>query len=86
MKKAILAALAATLLGGGAAQAQDPDAKWFVLRHDQTSDCWSALMIQMNGEYHHAFARIAGGPYATKAEALDREKALENEGTCRTAT
>lgn len=74
----ILFVLAVSL---GPAQAAE-DAKWFVLRHDQTGDCWTALLIEINGDYRHEFAQKAGGPYDTKAEALRREKDLEQKGTC----
>ncbi len=40
------------------------------------------MLIQVNGEYAHAFAQLAGGPYNTKKEARDREDALEKEGVC----
>jgi hypothetical protein len=58
------------------------DAKWFVLRHDQTGNCWTALLIEIQGSYRHAFAQKAGGPYETKLEARKREEQLEKEGTC----
>ena len=64
------------------ANAQE-NAKWFVVRHDQTGDCWTALLIEVNGAYRHEFAQTAGGPYDSKAEALQREKQLEQEGTCK---
>jgi len=57
-------------------------AKWFVLRHDQTGSCWTALLISIAGDYRHAFAQKAGGPYDSKAEALKREKELETKGVC----
>ena len=53
-----------------------------MLRHDQTGDCWTALLIEINGAYRHEFAQTAGGPYNTKAQALKREKELEQNGTC----
>jgi hypothetical protein len=58
------------------------EGKWFVLRHDESENCWTALLIEIEGSYRHAFAQKAGGPYDTKAEALKREEALEKEGTC----
>lgn len=66
----------------GSASAATEDAKWFVVRHHTTSNCWTAMLIQVNGEYAHAFAQLAGGPYNTKKEARDREDALEKEGVC----
>lgn len=70
----------------GPALAQNENAKWFVVRNDSTGDCWSAMLIQINGEYAHGFAQLAGGPYDTKEDALAREKQLEQNGTCRTAS
>lgn len=58
------------------------DAKWFVLRHDETGNCWAALLIEIQGSYRHEFAQKAGGPYETKAEARKREEELEKEGVC----
>lgn len=78
---AALSALIALAMPFGLANSQE-DAKWFVLRHDQTGDCWTALLIEVDGEYAHAFAQKASGPYSTKSEALKREKELEKEGNC----
>ncbi len=58
------------------------DAKWFVLRHDETGNCWTALLIEIQGSYRHEFAQKAGGPYETKSEARKREEQLEKEGAC----
>lgn len=65
----------------GPASAAD-DGAWFVVRHDKTGACWSAVLVKVDGEYAHAFAQVAGGPYKTKAEARAREAALEKEGVC----
>lgn len=79
--RALLGALAlvGTLATSAAA---DESAKWFVVRHDTTGACWTAMLIKANGEYVHAFAQTAGGPYDTKKQAREREAALENEGVC----
>jgi hypothetical protein len=58
------------------------DAKWFVLRHDETGNCWTAVLIEIQGSYRHEFAQKAGGPYETKSEARKREEELEKEGVC----
>ena len=58
------------------------DSKWFVLRHDETGNCWTALLIEIQGSYRHEFAQKAGGPYETKSEARKREEQLEKEGAC----
>ena len=81
----ILPPLLAAAIPLGSASAQE-NAKWFVLRHDQTGNCWTALLIEVDGDYRHEFAQKAGGPYDTKAEALKREKDLEASGTCNKAT
>jgi hypothetical protein len=58
------------------------DAKWFVLRHDKTGNCWTSLLINIGGSYRHEFAQKAGGPYETKSEARKSEEKLEKEGVC----
>jgi hypothetical protein len=78
----VLSAFLATAVPFAPAQAKE-DAKWFVLRHDQTRDCWTGLLIQIGGNYRHEFAQKAGGPFETKAQALKREKELEQDGTCK---
>lgn len=70
----------AGLIGSNAIAAED--AKWFVVRHHDTGNCWSAMLIKVNGEYAHAFAQLAGGPFDTKKEALTREADLETKGVC----
>jgi hypothetical protein len=60
----------------------EEDAKWFVLRHDETGSCWTALLIEIQGSYRHEFAQKAGGPYEAKSEALKREEELGKEGVC----
>ena len=56
--------------------------KWFVLRNSEVGNCWTAVLIKIDGQYINTFERKAGGPYATEAQALERQKALENQGTC----
>ena len=58
------------------------NAKWFVLRHDQTGSCWTALLIEIQGSYRHAFAQKAGGPYETESEARMRLIQHEKENIC----
>ena len=81
----VLSAFLAGTIPFASAIAQE-NAKWFVLRHDQSGDCWTGLLIEINGAYQHAFAQKAGGPYDTKAEALKREKELEQNGSCNKTT
>jgi hypothetical protein len=61
------------------------DAKWFVLRNHEVGNCWTATLVRIDGQYSGTFERKAGGPYATEAEALERQKILESDGTCNRA-
>jgi hypothetical protein len=56
--------------------------KWFVLRRSEISNCWTAVLVRIDGAYRHDSAQIAGGPYETEAAAQDRETELERTGTC----
>jgi hypothetical protein len=56
--------------------------KWFVLRRNEIANCWTALLVRIDGAYRHDSAQIAGGPYDTEAAAQDREAELERTGTC----
>ena len=56
--------------------------QWFLLRHDKTGDCWPALLISVNGQYQHAFAQKAGGPYDSREKAQDREAEMVQQGVC----
>ena len=80
-----LSALAVTLLAiavsSVSALAQE-QAKWFVLRNHELGTCWTATLVRIDGQYTSTFERKAGGPYATEAQALERQKALEIQGTC----
>jgi hypothetical protein len=78
---ALIAALLASLQAPHAV-AQQEDAKWFVLRQETTGYCWMALLIGVNGEYVHSFAKIASKPFGTKGDALAREQDLEKSGSC----
>jgi hypothetical protein len=60
-------------------------AKWFVVRDQQTGYCRAALLVKIAGYYPHGFAGIAGGPYDTEAQALDRQRALADQGVCQAA-
>ncbi len=85
MKRTCILTLSIAMLAQASipVQAQAEDAKWFVLRIDNISSCWTGLLIQVNGEYAHSFAQLASPAYKTKKEALKREKALEASGSCR---
>jgi hypothetical protein len=80
-----LSALAASFLAIAMplmpARAQE-QSKWFVLRNHEVGNCWTALLIRIDGQYINTFAQKAGGPYDTEEEALQRQKALEDQGTC----
>ena len=56
--------------------------KWFVLRRSEIANCWTALLVRIDGAYRHDSAQIAGGPYDTEAAAQARETELERTGTC----
>ena len=59
--------------------------KWFVLGRSEIANCWTALLVRIDGAYRHDSAQIAGGPYDTydtEAVAQDREADLERTGTC----
>jgi hypothetical protein len=64
------------------APAHAEQAKWFVIREETTSNCWTALLIQVDGKYVHGSANLAGGPFETKEQALAREQELEKNGSC----
>ena len=66
----------------GAPLSAEETSKWFVLRNHEVGNCWTATLIRIDGQYINTFERKAGGPYETQAQALDRQKSLENEGTC----
>jgi hypothetical protein len=61
--------------------AQD-QARWFVLRNHEVGNCWTATLIQIDGQYINTFEQKAGGPYDTEQQALVRLQALSDEGTC----
>ena len=56
--------------------------KWFVLRRSEIANCWTALLVRVDGAYRHDSAQIAGGPYDTEVAAQVRETELERTGTC----
>jgi hypothetical protein len=58
-------------------------AKWFVLRHATTGNCWTALLISIKGDYRSANALKAGGPYDSEDKALAEKKDLERRGVCK---
>ena len=74
-------ALLAVVLPSEPALAQE-QAKWFVLRNHEVGNCWTAVLIRIDGQYINTFAQKAGGPYDTEEQALQRQKALEDQGTC----
>ena len=79
--RALAALLLATAIPSIPALAQE-QAKWFVLRNHEVGNCWTAILIRIDGQYINTFAQKAGGPYDTEEEALQRQKALEDQGTC----
>lgn len=82
-KLAMVSAAAVAMASALAAPASaDQSAKWFVLRHHTTGDCWTAKLVRVDGEFAHAFAQTAGGPYDTKKNARAREDELVRRGVC----
>ena len=64
------------------AVAAPENAKWFLLRDHTTGTCWPSVLISIDGDYQHAFAQKAGGPYNTEAQARARQRELKAIGTC----
>jgi hypothetical protein len=60
----------------------EEQSKWFVLRNHEVGNCWTAVLIRIDGQYINTFEQKAGGPYDTQEEALARQNALESQGTC----
>jgi hypothetical protein len=58
------------------------ETNWFVLRNHEVGNCWTATLVRLDGQYTSTFEQKAGGPYATEAQALERQKILESDGTC----
>ena len=56
--------------------------RWFVLRNHEVGNCWTATLARVDGQFANTFEQKAGGPYDTEAQAVDRQKTLENMGTC----
>ena len=81
LKIVFLCSFATAGLAAAAMAGEEPP-KWFVVRQHTTGGCQAQRIIEVNGEYVHAFAQLAGGPYDTKQQALDREAYLATTGTC----
>lgn len=83
------ATLAAVLLVVGSlippafGQDETGDGKWFVLRGAHSSQCWTARLIQVSGQYASGSALIAGGPFNSEEQAKARLAELTDRGTCR---
>ena len=83
LKHVCAGALLSSLLAATAVTAAfAAESKWFVLRNHELGTCWTATLVRIDGQYTSTFERKAGGPYATEAQALERQKALEIQGTC----
>jgi hypothetical protein len=57
-------------------------AKWFVLRNHEVGNCWTAVLIRIDGEHTNTFEQKAGGPYDTEQQALERLKFLQTAQAC----
>jgi hypothetical protein len=55
---------------------------WFVVRNATTTDCHPQQLISIGGTYVSGAETKAGGPYATKTQALKRQARLQAEGVC----
>jgi len=84
-KALAVVALSFATLAFQTANVQASEAKWFVLRQDTASNCWTAKLIRIGGAVATGSALIAGGPYDTEAEALSRMSDFVANGTCRSA-
>ena len=62
--------------------AAEESPKWFVLRRSEIANCWTAILVRIDGAYRHDTAQIAGGPYDSEAAAQARETELVRTGTC----
>jgi hypothetical protein len=78
-----IALLSLAALAFQTASVQAGESKWFVLRHETTSNCWTAKLIRIGGQFARGSALIAAGPYATEGEAQSRMSELASNGTCR---
>ena len=83
LKHVCAGALLSSLLAATAVTAAfAAESKWFVLRNHELGTCWTATLVRIDGQYTSTFERKAGGPYATEAQALERQKALASQCTC----
>ena len=82
LKHLFAGALFASLLSTAVPSSAQVEAKWFVLRNHEVGNCWTATLVRIDGQYTSTFEQKAGGPYATEAQALERQKILESDGTC----
>ena len=49
-----------------------------MLRQDHAGTCTTRMLTDADGGYHHSGNwKIAGGPYDTQKQALDRKQALQ---------
>lgn len=79
-----IAVLSLATLAFHAESVEAAETKWFVLRNETTSSCWTSKLIKIGGQFASGSALIAGGPYATEEEARSRMSELASSGTCRT--
>jgi hypothetical protein len=82
LRNRTLLALGLSIAGATLPAFAQTQSKWFVLRNHEAGNCWTATLIQIDGQYINSFERKAGGPYDTEAHALERQRALEIQGTC----
>jgi hypothetical protein len=69
-------------LGGRAFLALWEDQSAIVLRNHEVGNCWTVTLDRLDGQYTSTFEQKAGGPFDTEAQAAERQRTLENAGTC----
>ena len=78
------AALLGVVAQASLASAAEPHgASWYVLRNQDSFQCWAARVIQVNGTLATGSAAIAGGPFETREAAEQHIVELAERGTCR---
>ena len=73
----------ATVLSALPAAGAGSESGWFVLRQRESGDCWTARLIMISGQYASGTNQIAGGPFASEADAEAHLAQLVERATCR---
>lgn len=75
-------ALALGLAAPPTASAENEAAAWYVLRDRMSGDCWTGVLIRINGQLASGKHQIAGGPFDSKEAAEAHIADLVARGTC----